>query len=150
MLTREYPIFLLSSMCFFPAIFLETTSLLFRYHSVTTVSPSNTFPVLSCYFLYFSLFLLRKSKKCSNFATANPKFADILLKAFISACFRDSKSCKISSYLKQEGSKRPLGYDYPAHRASFRMTLFGGIHISAWALVAYSCCKVFPVPLTEE
>ena len=37
--------FILPSICFFPAIFLETTSLLFRYHSVTTVSPSNTFPV---------------------------------------------------------------------------------------------------------
>ena len=37
--------FILPSICFFPAIFLETTSLLFRYHSVITVSPSNTFPV---------------------------------------------------------------------------------------------------------
>ena len=64
-------------------------------------------------------FFLHTCKFCCTFATANPKFADILLKAFISACFRDSKSCKISSYLKQEGSKRPLGYDYPAHRASF-------------------------------
>ena len=36
------------------------------------------------------------------------------IKAFISACFRDSNSCKISSYLKQEGSKCPWGYDYPA------------------------------------
>ena len=34
-------------MCFFPAIFLETTSLPFRYHSVTTVLPSSTFPVPS-------------------------------------------------------------------------------------------------------
>ena len=63
-------------------------------------------------------FFLHTCKFFTTFATANPKFADILLKAFISACFRDSKSCKISSYLKQEGSKRPLGYDYPAHRAS--------------------------------
>ena len=48
--------------------------------------------------------------------TANPshRFCRHIIKAFISACFRDSKSCKISSYLKQEGSKRPLGYDYPA------------------------------------
>ena len=107
---------------FFPisvAISPLSFSKLLRYHLVTTSLPSSTFPVLSCYFVYFLLILLRKSKKCSNFATANPKFADILLKAFISACFRDSKSCKISSYLKQEGSKRPLGYDYPAHRASF-------------------------------
>ena len=66
--------FLLSSACCFPLSF----SLPPRYHFVTTPLPSNTFPVLSCYFLYFSLFLLRKSKKCSNFATANPKFADIL------------------------------------------------------------------------
>ena len=64
-------------------------------------------------------FFLHTCKFFTTFATANQKFADILLKAFISACFRDSKSCKISSYLKQEGSKRPLGYDYPAHRASF-------------------------------
>ena len=35
-------------MCFFPAIFLETTPLSLRYHSVTTVLPSNTFPV-PCY-----------------------------------------------------------------------------------------------------
>ena len=30
-----------------------------------------------------------------------------------------SETWKISTYPKQEGSKRPLGYDYPAHRASF-------------------------------
>ena len=32
-------------MCFFPAIFLETTPLSLRCHSVTTVLPSNTFPI---------------------------------------------------------------------------------------------------------
>ena len=47
MLTRECPIILLSSICFFPAIFLETTSLSLRNHSVTTVLPSSTFPVPS-------------------------------------------------------------------------------------------------------
>ena len=46
------------------------------------------------------------------------KFADIL-KAFISACFGISKSGKFHNRPKQEGSKRPLGYVYPARRASF-------------------------------
>lgn len=31
----------------------------------------------------FFVLLLRNSKKCSNFAVANQKFADILYKAFI-------------------------------------------------------------------
>jgi hypothetical protein len=61
-----------------------------------------------------------------------------------------SETWKISTYPKQEGSKRPLGYDYPACRASFGMALFGGIHIQAWALLAYSYRKGVPRPQNGE
>ena len=42
------PYFLPASSLFLSAIFLETTPLSFRYHSVTSVLPSSTFPV-PCY-----------------------------------------------------------------------------------------------------
>ena len=42
------------------------------------------------------------------------RFADIVKKAFISACFGITKSGKFHNRPKQDGSKRPLGYDYPA------------------------------------
>ena len=40
---------------------------------------------------------------------------------------------------KQEGSKRPLGYVYPAAERPLWIALFGGISYSAWALLACSC-----------
>ena len=40
---------------------------------------------------------------------------------------------------KQEGSKRPLGYVYPAAERPMWTALFGGSSYSAWALLACSC-----------
>ena len=59
--------------------------------------------LFSCSIQNNSLPLHRKPKVCGH-----------IIKAFISACFGNLKSCKISFHPKQEGSKRPLGYDYPA------------------------------------
>ena len=91
----------------------------------------------SCTYTFFFVPLQRKQK-----------FADIL-KAFISACFGNLKTGNFRQP-EQEGSKRPLGYVYPACRASFGMALFGGISYSAWALLAYSYRKGTPGPLVRE
>lgn len=47
----------------------------------------------------------------------------------------------------QDGSKRPLGYDHPAAERPLWTALFGGFHISAWALLVHSCCRVLQEPL---
>ena len=47
----------------------------------------------------------------------------------------------------QDSSKRPLGYDYPAAERPLWTALFSGFHISAWALLVYSCCRVLQEPL---
>jgi hypothetical protein len=57
---------------------------------------------------------------------------------------------KISPYPKQEGSKRPLGYDYPAAEHPLWTALFGGISYSAWALLAYSYRVGIPEPRYKE
>ena len=69
--------------------------------------------------------------------TSSAWVADII-KAFISACFGVMKSCKISPYPKQEGSKRPLGYVYPATEHPLLDCSVWWHFISAWALCAYS------------
>ena len=40
---------------------------------------------------------------------------------------------------RQDDSKRPLGYVYPAAERPLWTALFGGISYSAWALLACSC-----------
>ena len=51
--------------------------------------------------------MLYNSEILCNFATANQKFADIIKKAFIDACFGTSKSGKFL-YPKQDSNERPL------------------------------------------
>ena len=51
------------------------------------------------------------------------------------------KSCKISPYPKQEGSKRPWDMTIPPQSVPMWTALFGGISYSAWALLAYSYRK---------
>ena len=79
-------------------------------------------------------FFLLNPKKCITFAvemihagacgrvclpfTLTESFKDII-KSVYWRLFWYSETWKISTYPKQEGSKRPWGYDYPAHRASF-------------------------------
>ena len=70
-------------------------------------------------------------------------FADIILKALISACFGKQKSGNFLTNPRQEGSKRPLGYDYPARRASFGIALFGGFHIRRGRCLLILIGKVF-------
>ena len=52
-------------------------------------------------------FFLHTCKFFTTFATANQKFADIIKKAFIDACFGTSKSGKFL-YPKQDSNERPL------------------------------------------
>ena len=52
-------------MCFFPAIFVETTPLPLRNHFVITPLPSNTFPVPCCYYCTLSPFSFVFALQCS-------------------------------------------------------------------------------------
>ena len=122
-------------------IFLLSFSLPPRYHFDTTHLPSNTFPVLSNYFLYFSLFLLRKSKKCSNFATANQKFVDIVIKSVYLRLFWWAKSSKFLHTQNKKAVNAP---------GVFNPLCPTMISISAWAFIVYSCMLVLLEPCPEN
>ena len=73
-----------------------------------------------------------------------------IIKAFISACFGITKSGKFHNRPKQEGSKRPLGYVYPAaERPAVDCSVWWHSY-SAWAFVAYSCERVYQSLVIEN
>ena len=96
-------------------------------------------------------FFLHIRKFYCTFATQSEQsVCRHIIKAFISACFGVTKSGKFHNRPKQEGSKRPLGYDYPAAERLLWTALFGGISYSAWALLACSCERVYQNLVTEN
>jgi hypothetical protein len=72
------------------------------------------------------------------FAHQRRRIADIIKKRLLALVLVIRKP-EIFANPKQEGSKRPLGYVYPAAERPSWIALFGGISYSAWAFVAYSC-----------
>ena len=82
-----------------------------------------TFQLKICTSANFVVPLHRKPSVCRH------------IKSVYSACFGVSKSGKFQLNPRQEGSKRLLGYVYPAAERPLWTALFGGISYSAWALL---------------
>ena len=147
---------------FLSAFFLETTSLPLRYQSITIqYFPRTLLPISRRSFaeyppplhptLYtFPLKNLHTCKFCCTFATQSEQsVCRHNKKAFISACFGFLKTGNFRNP-KQEGSKRPLGYDYPAAERPCVDCSVWWHFISAWALLAYSCERVYQSLVIEN
>ena len=77
-------------------------------------------------------------------------FADII-KSVYWRLFWLPETWKLSIYPKQEGSKRPLGYDYPARRASFvGLLCLVAFHIRRGRCLHILVSRVIPEPRYGE
>ena len=130
------------------------------YFQVIQQTSIQKYPKSSLAFTLYTLHLTQEKSHQNTIFLAHPQilqylctanqFADIK-KSVYQRLFWYSETWKISTYPKQEGSKRPLGYDYPAHRASFvGLLCLVAFSYSAWAFVAYSYRKGTPGPQSRE
>ena len=99
--------------------------------------------------IFFTL-LLHNSKKCSNFAVANESLQTYYKKRLLALVLAYRNLVNFTIARNKKAVNALWDMTIPPQSVHAWTALFGGISYSAWALLAYSCCKVFPVPLTGE